>query len=423
MKSSMPIPSICMTVFREETTPSRTPIQANYSVSSSLSGDAGLMYGASDGGNDTIAVTNSGTGTRANVYGDAFEMYDITMGGERYSPPAILVTLRPGHSYGDAYKMKNGAQGGNDFINVTNSGYFSDADVFGDALSMFDNAKGGNDVLTVTHSGGNSAPSLVGDAGELLGNARGGDDILTSNGSGSLMHGDAGVLYDNAKGGNDVLNGGIGNDTLVGDAALYYPSSPGSITGGMDFLNGGAGNDQLWGGPNNDTFVFKAGSGNDVINDFDSGNLAVGSTAPEHDVINVHDYGFASWAALLSVTSDDSSGNAVIHLSSDDAITLVGVHTAALNSTDFRDPSGTVLQNRGRRPARCGVGQCSKVNRQRLCIFDPGFHHATILADRPARRAGFSFGRPARQGRAVMPGSEDAGQSLNLQRCRDGSRS
>jgi len=37
--------------------------------------------------------------------------------------------------------------------------------------------------------------------------------------------------------------------------------------------------------------------------------------------------------------------------------------------------------------------------------------------------AGLFVGRPARRGRAVMPGSEDAGQSLNLQRCRDGSRS
>jgi len=38
--------------------------------------------------------------------------------------------------------------------------------------------------------------------------------------------------------------------------------------------------------------------------------------------------------------------------------------------------------------------------------------------------AGLFVGRPARRGRAVMPGSEDAGQSLNRQRlrCRDGSQ-
>jgi Ca2+-binding RTX toxin-like protein len=138
-----------------------------------------------------------------------------------------------------------------------------------------------------------------------------------------------------AHGGNDVLNGGAGNDFLYGDAQNYAPSSPGSITGGKDVLNGGGGNDQLWGGPNDDTFVFKLASGNDVINDFNQGNAAVGSTAAEHDIINVHDYGFANWAALSSVISDNASGNAVIHLTANDTITLTGVHTAALHSTDF----------------------------------------------------------------------------------------
>jgi len=46
----------------------------------------------------------------------------------------------------------------------------------------------------------------------------------------------------------------------------------------------GGPNDQLWGGPNDDTFKFNFGAGNKVIHDFDQGNLAVGSTAPEHDV-------------------------------------------------------------------------------------------------------------------------------------------
>jgi serralysin len=93
--------------------------------------------------------------------------------------------------------------------------------------------------------------------------------------------------------------------------------------------------DQLWGGPNDDKFLFNSGSGNDVIKDFDQGNLAVGSAAPEHDIIDVHDYGFSDWTALQAVISDDTNGNAVIHLSAGDSITLVGVHTAALHSNDF----------------------------------------------------------------------------------------
>jgi Ca2+-binding RTX toxin-like protein len=162
-------------------------------------------------------------------------------------------------------------------------------------------------------------------------NVNGGDPSTIN----AFLVGDAPTMSGSAHGGNDVLNGGASDDLLYGDAVNYAPSAPGSITGGKDVLNGGSGNDQLWGGPNNDTFVFKVGSGNDVINDFDQGNRAVGSTAPEHDVINVHDYGFASWAALSSLISDDSSGNAVIHLTADDTVTLNGVHTAALHSTDF----------------------------------------------------------------------------------------
>jgi hypothetical protein len=50
--------------------------------------------------------------------------------------------------------------------------------------------------------------------------------------------------------------------------------------------------------------VFELGSGNDAINDLNHGNLDVGSTATEHDVINVHDYGFADWSALLAAISD-----------------------------------------------------------------------------------------------------------------------
>ena len=112
------------------------------------------------------------------------------------------------------------------------------------------------------------------------------------------------------------------------------PTSPGSITGGTDILNGGAGNDQLWGGPNDDTFVFNVGSGNDTINQFNRGNSAVGSTATEHDIINLQDYHFADWGTLQGKITE-VSGNAVIQLSANDSITLVGVDFNDLHQTDF----------------------------------------------------------------------------------------
>lgn len=139
----------------------------------------------------------------------------------------------------------------------------------------------------------------------------------------------------NAHGGNDILTGGVTNDFLYGDAKAYAPATPGSITGGRDILNGGAGNDQLSGGGNSDTFVFNTGSGNDLITDFDQGNKAVGSTATEHDLINLHDYGFTDWTALSSLISDNAAGDAVVHLSASDTITLDGVQAANLHPTDF----------------------------------------------------------------------------------------
>lgn len=139
----------------------------------------------------------------------------------------------------------------------------------------------------------------------------------------------------NAQGGNDILTGGATHDHLYGDAASYAPATLGSITGGRDILNGGAGDDQLSGGGNSDTFVFNTGSGNDLITDFDQGNKAVGSTVTEHDLINVHDYGFADWTALSSLISDNAAGDAVIQLSANDSITLDGVQAASLHPTDF----------------------------------------------------------------------------------------
>mgnify|MGYP001061949412 CR=1 FL=1 len=177
----------------------------------------------------------------------------------------------------------------------------------------------------------------------LTDNAKGGDDILTLAFDGidtvqfahPELFGDARTMSGNAQGGNDILTGGGTNDHLYGDAASYAPATPGSITGGRDILNGGAGDDQLSRGGISDTFVFNTGSGNDLITDFDQGNKALGSTVTEHDLINVQNYGFADWTALSKLISDNDAGDAVIHLSASDTITLDGVQAANLHSTDF----------------------------------------------------------------------------------------
>ena len=59
---------------------------------------------------------------------------------------------------------------------------------------------------------------------------------------------------------SDSLFGGKGKDSLIGGDE-------------DDTLNGGKGNDTLWGGTGSDTFIYQAGSGNDVIADYQSGEL------------------------------------------------------------------------------------------------------------------------------------------------------
>jgi Ca2+-binding RTX toxin-like protein len=181
-----------------------------------------------------------------------------------------------------------------------------------------------------------SVSALFGDASEMSGSAQGGNDSLTANDDGvnsfSELRGDAYTMSGSAKGGNDVLNGGAGNDYLYGDAVVYNNLSfPGSITGGTDTLNGGAGDDQLWGGPNDDKFVFSLGSGNDTINDFDQGNAAVGSTATEHDQIDVQAY-YANWDAL-SPHITYSGSDAFIDLGGTNQVTVLGI--TSLTPDDF----------------------------------------------------------------------------------------
>lgn len=310
-----------------------------------VDGDAQSMSGHSKGGNDT--VTGDSTGSVRNgfsLYGDAEgAMSDHVQGGND-----TVIGVFGGRSLntlvGDGGTMSGDAHGGNDTLVALQTGQTGSAVLYGDAFGLTDHAHGGNDNLTFTigseaQTGGGN---LYGDAGGLSGDARGGNDTLTVvdlNGNlhyySFLMIGDAYSMSGNAGGGNDVLTGGSYADNVVGDAWYYDPAAPGSITGGRDVLNGKGGNDEMWGGPNTDIFVFDEGSGQDLIHDFNQGNNIVGSTAVEHDLIDVQDYGLADWTALKSLISDDSSGDAVIRLTASDTITLQGVRTADLHATDF----------------------------------------------------------------------------------------
>ena len=63
--------------------------------------------------------------------------------------------------------------------------------------------------------------------------------------------------------GNDTLLGKSGDDTLYGDEATLVST----IANGGDILDGGARNDMLYGGGDNDTYIFGLGYGQDIISD------------------------------------------------------------------------------------------------------------------------------------------------------------
>ena len=102
--------------------------------------------------------------------------------------------------------------------------------------------------------------------------------------------------------GANVLTGGSGNDTLMGYG----------------------GNDTLFGGAGADRFVFAHGTGQDSIGDFVTGT----------DKIDLTAIGFASYQDVINATHD-VGGNAVIDLGNGDQLTLTGVTTAQLHSSDF----------------------------------------------------------------------------------------
>lgn len=98
------------------------------------------------------------------------------------------------------------------------------------------------------------------------------DDHLTGLGGADRLSGAAG---------NDWLEGGSGRDTLIGGSGndrLFGGAGNDSLGGdeGDDFLDGGSGNDFLSGGRGSDTYVFRVGSGNDVLDNSAYGDAITG---------------------------------------------------------------------------------------------------------------------------------------------------
>ncbi|AWN39551.1 peroxidase family protein [Methylobacterium durans] len=109
--------------------------------------------------------------------------------------------------------------------------------------------------------------------------------------------------------GDDHLDGAAGDDLVIGGT-------------GADVLRGGSGDDTLRGGKGADTFVFHPEDiGQDTITDFD----------PEADHLDLRELGLFDVADVLSVTSEDRCGDAVIAVKGI-SIALEGVSEAQLQA-------------------------------------------------------------------------------------------
>ena len=138
---------------------------------------------------------------------------------------------------------------------------------------------------------------------------------IPGTGGNELIHGAAG--NDRISGGNgiDILFGGEGNDDLSGDAGndFLYGGK------GSDRLSGGLGNDYLKGNAGNDRFVFdQSAGGRDTIADFNKHGT---------DTIEIKASLASSAAKIIDSATEDSGGNAVLHLGGGVDITLLGIGT------------------------------------------------------------------------------------------------
>lgn len=178
--------------------------------------------------------------------------------------------------------------------------------------------------------GGSGADTLAGGSGndKLFGESE--DDHMSGNDGNDTLY--AGKGDDTAFGGsgNDFVSGGAGNDLLSGGAGND------KIVGGTgsDTIVGGAGNDHLWGGQwsgdnASDTFVASAGSGKDIIHDFEADKDQVDLSSYGLDYADlqnaIRDHGWAVEIDLAMLKGGQTG----------DRLFLKSVDADDLNETNF----------------------------------------------------------------------------------------
>jgi trimeric autotransporter adhesin len=198
-----------------------------------------------------------------------------------------------------------------DGVNWTGTDLFAAYPVAGsesnDSLNLTEAAE------TVTGGGGDDTLNTFG--GNDVVNAGTGNDTVSAGNGNDTARGEAGHDTLNGQAGTDLLEGGAGNDGVYGGD-------------GSDTLDGGTGNDFLRGDAGSDTYLLRAGSGRDTIENNDS-------TAGRVDVIRFVDVASTGITALRSAGQD-----LVIEYGGGDSITIQNHFNSAqwqVNRYEFSD--------------------------------------------------------------------------------------
>lgn len=268
-----------------------------------MDGDGNLYYGLNKGDHDLDGSTETSGGIfKVNMDWDAGQAYSEFM-SDAQSTGSNDGAVDPRSADAFAEVDANAAvlirnpemsilEGGNDDLR----GGDGNDEMYGNA---------GNDTLY----GGTGDDQLSGDTGsdrvyggdgnDTASGGEGNDSVIGGDGN-DVLSGGAGTDYLNAGRDDDALSGGAGNDKLVGGI-------------GRDTIEGGAGNDHMWGGNwhgdnAQDVFIVSAGSGRDMIHDFEH----------EHDQIDLSAYGLdyediqnaitdKGWAVEIELSSFDGA--------------------------------------------------------------------------------------------------------------------
>jgi Ca2+-binding RTX toxin-like protein len=177
-----------------------------------------------------------------------------------------------------------------------------------------------NDSLSFTEA----AETVAGGGGDDTLNTLGGNDVVNAGSGNDTVSAGNGNDTVRGEGGHDTLNGQAGTDVLEGAAG-----NDGVYGGdGNDTLDGGTGNDFLRGDAGSDTYLLRAGSGRDTIENNDT-------TVGRMDVIRFVDVASTGITALRSAGQD-----LVIEYGSGDSVTIQNHFNSAqwqVNRYEFSD--------------------------------------------------------------------------------------